>query len=59
MLKWALIFAVKSLAARILGFTGLAAGAATIGKFPFGVFLALFLIFLLLGVVVYHKSMDD
>lgn len=58
MLKWALIFAVISLAAGILGFTGLAAGAATIAKFLFGVFLVLFLIFLFLGVVVY-KSVDD
>jgi len=58
MLKWALIFAVISLAAGILGFTGVAAGAATIAKFLFGVFLVLFLIFLFLGVVVY-KSVDD
>lgn len=43
MLKWALIFAVIAVIAGVFGFTGVAAGAATIAKILFGVFVALFL----------------
>ncbi len=55
MLRWALIFAVISLIAGLFGFTGLSEGAAGIAKILFGLFLALFLIFLLLGVTVAKK----
>lgn len=40
MLKWALVFFVISLVAGVLGFTGIAAGAAGAGKMLFFVFLA-------------------
>lgn len=49
MLKWAIIFLVISLIAGAFGFTGLARGAATIAKALFGLFLILFLIFLVLA----------
>jgi Protein of unknown function (DUF1328). len=49
MLKWALIFLVISLVAGALGFTGIASGAKTISKILFGLFLALFIILLLLA----------
>lgn len=55
MLRWALIFAVISLIAGLFGFTGLSEGAAGIAKILFGLFLALFLIFLLLGVTIARK----
>ena len=55
MLRWALIFTVISLIAGLFGFTGLSEGAAGIAKILFGLFLALFLIFLLLGVTVAKK----
>lgn len=46
MLKWALIFAVVSLVAGVLGFTGIASGAAAFAKVLFFVFLALCVLFL-------------
>jgi uncharacterized membrane protein YtjA (UPF0391 family) len=49
MLKWALIFAVISLIAGVLGFGGVAAGAAGIAKILFFVFLFMVLLFLLLA----------
>jgi uncharacterized membrane protein YtjA (UPF0391 family) len=51
MLKWALIFLVVSLIAGALGFTGLASGAARISKILFGIFLAIFVIFLVLALL--------
>jgi uncharacterized membrane protein YtjA (UPF0391 family) len=52
MLKWALIFLVISLIAGAFGFTGIARGAATIAKVLFGLFLILFVIFLILAFTV-------
>ena len=49
MLKWALIFLVISLIAGALGFTGVASGAKTISKVLFGLFLALFVLLILLA----------
>lgn len=49
MLKWALIFLVISLVAGALGFTGIASGARSIAKVLFGVFLLIFVIFILLA----------
>jgi len=57
MLKWALIFAVISLIAGILGFTGIAAGAATLAKVLFFLSLALVIVFLILGLFVV-KTVD-
>jgi uncharacterized membrane protein YtjA (UPF0391 family) len=49
MLYWALVFLVVALVAALLGFGGIAAGAATIAKVLFIIFLVLFLISLVLG----------
>ena len=49
MLKWALIFFVISVIAGVLGFSGIAAGAATISKWLFFIALAIFAVFLILG----------
>lgn len=51
MLKWALIFFIISLVAAVFGFTGIAAGAATIAKWLFFIALAIFVVFLILGLV--------
>ena len=51
MLKWALIFLVISLVAGALGFTGVARGAGSIAKILFGIFLAIFLVFLVLAIL--------
>jgi uncharacterized membrane protein YtjA (UPF0391 family) len=55
MLKWALIFAVISLVTGIIGYTGIAAGAATIAKTMFFLFIALMVIFLVLALFVAKK----
>ena len=51
MLKWALVFLLISIVAGVLGFSGVAAGAAMVAKVLFGVALAIFVIFVILAVV--------
>jgi uncharacterized membrane protein YtjA (UPF0391 family) len=51
MLKWALIFALISIVAGVLGFTGIAAGAASIAKIFFYIFLTLFVLVIVAGVL--------
>lgn len=55
MLKWAGIFLVVAIVAAIFGFGGIAAGAASIAKVLFFIFLGLVVIFAILGVTVYKK----
>jgi uncharacterized membrane protein YtjA (UPF0391 family) len=49
MLYWAFVFLVISIIAAIFGFGGIAAGAATIAKILFGVFLIIFFALLIAG----------
>jgi len=49
LLHWTLIFLVIALIAGVLGFGGIAAGFATIGKILFFVFLVLFVVSLFYG----------
>jgi uncharacterized membrane protein YtjA (UPF0391 family) len=49
MLRWALIFLVLGLVAALFGFTSIAGAAIGIAKILFYVFLALFVIALLVG----------
>jgi uncharacterized membrane protein YtjA (UPF0391 family) len=58
MLYWALIFLVVGLVAAALGFTNLAGGAFAIAKFLAGLFLVLFVIFLVLGLTAARKVLD-
>ncbi|RDI56404.1 DUF1328 domain-containing protein [Microvirga subterranea] len=51
MLKWALIFFIVAIVAGLLGFTGIAAGAATIAKWLFFIAVAVFVIFLIMGLI--------
>ncbi len=51
MLSWALIFFVFSLIAALFGFTGLASTTAGIAQLLFFIFLALFVVSLLTGLV--------
>lgn len=51
MLKWALVFFVISLVAALFGFGGIASGAAAIAKILFFVAVALFVVFLVLGLL--------
>lgn len=51
MLKWALIFFVISLIAALFGFGGIASGAAAIAKILFYIAIALFVVFLVMGLL--------
>ena len=55
MLYWAFMFLVIGLVAAVLGFSNIAGGAFAIAKFLAGLFLVLFLIFLILGVSAARK----
>ena len=55
MLKWALIFFIVSIIAGLLGFTGVAAGAASIAKILFFLFLAVAIGIVILAVVAGKK----
>lgn len=61
MLKYAIVFAIVSLIAGVLGFSGVAVGAAAIAKLLFGLFLVLTVVFLVLaalGVGAVKKALD-
>jgi uncharacterized membrane protein YtjA (UPF0391 family) len=51
MLYWAAVFFIIALIAAVLGFGGIAAGAAVIAKILFFIFLIAFVVSLLLGVL--------
>jgi uncharacterized membrane protein YtjA (UPF0391 family) len=51
MLSWALMFFVVALLAAVFGFTGIALAAAGVAKILFYIFLVLFLISLIGGLV--------
>lgn len=58
MLYWALVFLLVGLVAAALGFTNIAGGAFAIAKFIAGLFLVLFVIFLVLGLTAARKVLD-
>jgi uncharacterized membrane protein YtjA (UPF0391 family) len=51
MLRWAVIFLVVGLVAALLGFGNLAGASIGIAKFLFFIALALFIVFLVLGLM--------
>lgn len=51
MLRWAFLFLVIALIAAAFGFTGIAAGAASIAKVLFGLFLVIFIVLLVAGLM--------
>ncbi len=55
MLRWALIFLVIGLVAGLLGFTGVAGASIAIAKTLFFIFIALFLVLLVLGLTVARR----
>ena len=58
MLYWALMFLIVGLIAAALGFTDVAGGAISIAKFLAGLFLLLFVIFLVLGLTAVRKIVN-
>lgn len=55
MLRWALIFLVIGLVAGLLGFTGVAGASIAIAKALFFIFIAIFLVLLILGLTVARR----
>lgn len=55
MLKWAAIFFVISIIAALFGFGGIAAGAAGIAQFLFWIFVVVFALLLIGGLVLAKK----
>jgi uncharacterized membrane protein YtjA (UPF0391 family) len=58
LLKWAFIFFVVALIAAAFGFTGIAAGAESIAKILFYLFLGIFLVLLIAGIIVGRKVLS-
>jgi uncharacterized membrane protein YtjA (UPF0391 family) len=58
MLQLALVFLVVGLVAALLGFTALAGASIAIAKFLAGLFLVLFLMFLIIGLTAVRKVID-
>jgi uncharacterized membrane protein YtjA (UPF0391 family) len=56
MLRWAFVFLLIGLVAAALGFTGIAGASIGIAKLLFFLFIALFLIFLVLGMTVFKAA---
>ena len=54
LLKWALIFLVISVIAGVFGFTGISTGAADVSKFLFYVFVAIFVVLLILALTIFR-----
>ena len=58
MLHMALVFLVIGLIAAVLGFTTIAGASIAIAKFLAGLFLLLFLVFLVIGLTAARKIID-
>ena len=50
MIKWAIIFAIIAVVAGLLGFSGIASGAASITKVLFGLAVVIFLVLIALAI---------
>jgi uncharacterized membrane protein YtjA (UPF0391 family) len=50
-LNWAITFFLIAVVAALVGFSGVAAGAASVAKIIFALFLALFVAFLVMGLM--------
>lgn len=51
MLYWAIVFFIVSIVAALFGFTGIAIATATIAKFLFFIFVVVFIICLVFGLL--------
>jgi len=58
MLRWAFIFLIIAVIAGIFGFTDVEAASATIAQWLFGIFLALFLGALIIGLTIGAKLLS-
>ena len=58
MLKWAFVFLLIAIVAGLFGFTGVEQASATIAQWLFGIFLALFVGALIIGLAIGAKLMS-
>jgi uncharacterized membrane protein YtjA (UPF0391 family) len=56
MLRWAFLFLIFGLIAAALGFGGIAGASIGIAKFLFFLFIAIFLVMLVLGLTVFRAA---
>ena len=56
MLKWSFIFLIVAIVAGILGFTNIEAGAASIAKILFFIFISVWVLMIILGVTIFKKT---
>jgi uncharacterized membrane protein YtjA (UPF0391 family) len=54
LLKWARVFLVISIIAALFGFTGISAAAADIARILFYIFIAIFVVLLILGLTIFR-----
>jgi uncharacterized membrane protein YtjA (UPF0391 family) len=59
MLKWSAIFFVIAIIAAVFGFTGIAAGAASIAKTLFFILIVIWLVLLVLGMTIFKKTCNS
>ena len=55
LLKWALVFFVVSIIAALFGFTDIAAATADVARILFYIFLVIFIVLLVLGLVISRR----
>ncbi len=55
MLKWSFIFLIIAIVAGIFGFTNIEAGAASIAKILFFIFISIWVVVLILGLTIFKK----
>lgn len=56
MLRWAVIFFIIAIVAAVLGFGGIAEGAASIAQVLFFIFVVLFLLALIFGATLFKRK---
>jgi len=56
MLKWSFIFLIVAIVAGILGFTNIEAGAASIAKILFFIFISVWVLMIILGMTIFKKT---
>lgn len=56
MLRWSFLFLIIAIIAGVFGFTGIAAGAGSIAKILFFVFLGFWLVMLILGITIFKRA---
>jgi uncharacterized membrane protein YtjA (UPF0391 family) len=55
LLKWALIFFLISVVAAIFGFTGISIASADVARILFYIFVVIFLVLLILGLIAFRR----